>query len=905
MLHRLDTHPFISSQPTHIVSVTDGERLVVPGDELLLTARYVRQGSDLLLEGTGAYSGESVLIQSFFYNETEADLWTQAGARVEHQLATRLAGSEAVGLYAQADTGSTTVGGDAGVIDQLEGQVFVVRDGIKLPAAPNMTLKEGDIIETGADGRVGLTYADDTTFSLGTDGRLVIESMEYDPTADSGSNITNVLQGTFSFVSGDVAKLGGNAMMIKTPVAEIAVRGTTVAADMKAIGQDNSFTLLQDADGGTGAVDIINAAGKQTLNQANQTTTVSSFNLPPSKPFIMPAVEVNKRYGSAIEMRPTQKPKKDKDDKDDGEKNGKKEGKKEAGEEVGEEQNAEEDGGEQQSTAEEQTAELPPEEIVAPLEPAPLMINTVSEVAPPPPPPEQQLPPVNVITLAPQNQPNNTTNQAPEPEQTPDVVVDKSITNTGDESSDSDDTPSSDDPVTGDESSGGGFVDTATTNSGTTLATKLLGGLSGLSITGSTYVGSTTSSNYYDSVSFGTKGDLSFALTQGILLTSGTADLANSSTSTSLNGQASSGNDSDFYNATQITTTETSSLSITFTAPTSAKGILFKWMFGTEEYPDQGVTDVAGVLYNGANDLDFNDDTTVQFKNNVNEHYFFNNNSNGALTIEYDGITSPQYYDLEFADGATSHTIKILAGNTSDSSYDSGLFISAIGYIMDPSAASEGNDIMQGTHSGETISGGAGDDIIDGEGGTDNLNGGSGSDLIYGSSDADYMTGGAGADMFFYGSPNTTTGTSTDGTAITYSEIGTSVFEADTITDFNSSEGDQIALGVTGGWGFDINSSIVAGTNYFEHVYTGDLSQGLSALDTAISDGTVEAQFDVTDSTPYLALVSYSQEITAGTTLQGAVLLYDDNDAVNGMKVIAQLDNRDGDDFASTDVVVG
>ena len=43
-------------------------------------------------------------------------------------------------------------------------------------------------------------------------------------------------------------------MTLKTPVVTMGIRGTTVMGKFAVEGNDNSFTLLQDADGGVGQI---------------------------------------------------------------------------------------------------------------------------------------------------------------------------------------------------------------------------------------------------------------------------------------------------------------------------------------------------------------------------------------------------------------------------------------------------------------------------------------------------------------------------------------------------------------------------------------------------------------------------------------------------------------------------
>jgi len=65
---------------------------------------------------------------------------------------------------------------------------------------------QGDVLETGAKASIGIVFADDTTFSLGEEGRMTLDEMVYDPDNQSGSFGATVLTGTFPFVSGEIAK---------------------------------------------------------------------------------------------------------------------------------------------------------------------------------------------------------------------------------------------------------------------------------------------------------------------------------------------------------------------------------------------------------------------------------------------------------------------------------------------------------------------------------------------------------------------------------------------------------------------------------------------------------------------------------------------------------------------------
>ena len=101
-------------------------------------------------------------------------------------------------------------------------------------------------------------------------------------------------------MSGQVAKSGDDAMVVKTPVASIGIRGTTVAGKAAAEGSSNSITLLPDADGGVGQIAVSNSAGTQIMSVPFQTTSLTSAFTAPPPPVVVPANQLESLYGSNI-----------------------------------------------------------------------------------------------------------------------------------------------------------------------------------------------------------------------------------------------------------------------------------------------------------------------------------------------------------------------------------------------------------------------------------------------------------------------------------------------------------------------------------------------------------------------------------------------------------------------------
>ena len=144
--------------------------------------------------------------------------------------------------------------------------MFAVRaDGTRVELEVGDPVFQGDVIETGS-GAIGITFADDSVFSLAEQGRMTIDEMIYDPGTQSGKSAIGLTSGVFTFVSGQIAKTDVGAMTITTPVAVIGIRGTAGGGKAAPEGNPNTFTMFSDPGGGTGEMTITTLGGAQTLS---------------------------------------------------------------------------------------------------------------------------------------------------------------------------------------------------------------------------------------------------------------------------------------------------------------------------------------------------------------------------------------------------------------------------------------------------------------------------------------------------------------------------------------------------------------------------------------------------------------------------------------------------------------
>ena len=125
---------------------------------------------------------------------------------------------------------------EIGRVKSAMGEASVQRGEARTPASIGQELMPGDWLETGKDGRMSVTFADDTRFAVGPDSRIALTKFDYDPTSQNGSFIAQVERGSIAVVSGRITKTrcgdqAGNAspdcgMQVRTPDSTLGIHGT-------------------------------------------------------------------------------------------------------------------------------------------------------------------------------------------------------------------------------------------------------------------------------------------------------------------------------------------------------------------------------------------------------------------------------------------------------------------------------------------------------------------------------------------------------------------------------------------------------------------------------------------------------------------------------------------------------
>jgi hypothetical protein len=177
----------------------------------------------------------------------------------------------------------STVPADSSVgqIATLNGSATVMR-GNATAAALKVSdpVFEKDTLQTVGDSTLGITFDDETTFSLSANTRIVVDEFVYQQGGSGNAASFNVATGTAAFVASFVAKTGD--MKITTDTATLGIRGTTGVVEVPEGGGGGAPTikLYPDTDGHVGQIEVFNRQGGR-LGALTQGASAFSLRLGP------------------------------------------------------------------------------------------------------------------------------------------------------------------------------------------------------------------------------------------------------------------------------------------------------------------------------------------------------------------------------------------------------------------------------------------------------------------------------------------------------------------------------------------------------------------------------------------------------------------------------------------------
>ena len=146
-----------------------------------------------------------------------------------------------------------------GNVATVTGSASVVRNDETTPLKVKDDIYLNDVVKTGANSALGITFNDATTFNLKANTQITIDTYVYEDGGKSNAGVFDVAKGTAAFVAAAVAKTGD--MKIATPTATLGIRGTTGVVDVPegaaaSRASNVNIKLYPDADGRVGHIEV-------------------------------------------------------------------------------------------------------------------------------------------------------------------------------------------------------------------------------------------------------------------------------------------------------------------------------------------------------------------------------------------------------------------------------------------------------------------------------------------------------------------------------------------------------------------------------------------------------------------------------------------------------------------------
>jgi hypothetical protein len=168
------------------------------------------------------------------------------------------------------------------------------------------------------------------------------------------------------------------------------------------------------------------------------------------------------------------------------------------------------------------------------------------------------------------------------------------------------------------------------------------------------------------------------SLPNGIVLTSGTANLPMTNTVNQFNPVfPATGSNALLSTLAGNTTNDANALGFSFTVA-SGNSVQAQFVFGTDEFPTQSVTDIFGFFIDGVNYAKFPGGELISNTSGNPTNFIPNPVATSPYGIEYNGLTQVFTVTGLLDPTLLTHTIVIAVADTSDSIYDSGVFIGGL-----------------------------------------------------------------------------------------------------------------------------------------------------------------------------------------------------------------------------------
>jgi hypothetical protein len=174
---------------------------------------------------------------------------------------------------------------DVGNISELSGSARVLREK-PYNAKLDFDIQQNDEAIT-TNGRMAITFLDDSKVKLTEHSQLTIDEYIFDPNPSKSKMAITFGLGTARFITGSLNKIDKSNIDLKTPTANIAIRGTDFTVTVDETGRSLLILLPDEFGNASGEILVTTAMGTVTLNKPYEATTVDVFEKSPSSPVIL------------------------------------------------------------------------------------------------------------------------------------------------------------------------------------------------------------------------------------------------------------------------------------------------------------------------------------------------------------------------------------------------------------------------------------------------------------------------------------------------------------------------------------------------------------------------------------------------------------------------------------------
>src|SRR4051794_13697023 len=165
---------------------------------------------------------------------------------------------------------------EVGNVASVQGSATVTRKGASRALKVQDAIFKGDMLRTGTNAALGITFDDETTFNLSANASITVDNFIYEEGGKNNSALFKIARGTVAFAANQVAKTGD--MKIETPSSVLGIRGTSGVVEVPAGAAPGTtgevaVKLYQDEDGRVGRIELFGAGGGPQLGALTRAAT--------------------------------------------------------------------------------------------------------------------------------------------------------------------------------------------------------------------------------------------------------------------------------------------------------------------------------------------------------------------------------------------------------------------------------------------------------------------------------------------------------------------------------------------------------------------------------------------------------------------------------------------------------